>query len=314
MSNAKLSLHELRASLADSLALLETHDVQGTEILPDEPLPSLLDQCQALVDDLPAPEPVRLIHHMACTGGSLISKLLGVMPNTVLLSEIDPLSRIPLPKPESNPRFTPYDLIYGLRVAVRDADDALVSSVFKAALARAHDDLKSRGQHLCIRVHSHSQYCTQIAPHSRPTVQALIAAAVPTLSVVTVRHPVDSYLSMHQLKWLHFEPSNADEYAKRYTVFLDDHATMPLLRYEDLVADPEGQLKKLCNLLHLPYMEGAANFISAVSISGDSGRRGEKIEARPRRIISDELREELHASKSMKVLCKRLGYEAYVRL
>ena len=38
---------------------------------------------------------IRTIHHLACTGGTLISKCISSMPETALISEINPMNRFP---------------------------------------------------------------------------------------------------------------------------------------------------------------------------------------------------------------------------
>ena len=91
---------ELMQTLSEALALLQEHAGRPDPraYAPAPPLPSLLEQCAAMVAAQPGPQPYRVLHHMACTGGTLISRCLATMPNVVLLSEIDPLSAIPLPK------------------------------------------------------------------------------------------------------------------------------------------------------------------------------------------------------------------------
>ena len=54
---------------------------------------SLLDKCADVNEQYLDSKPViRLIHHFACSGGTLVSKCLSVMPNVFLLSEVHPHS------------------------------------------------------------------------------------------------------------------------------------------------------------------------------------------------------------------------------
>lgn len=309
MSDRDLNARELLSSVEAALELLLDYTPDVARDGPAEPLPSLLEQCEALTATLPPPAFLRSIHHMACSGGSVISKCLAVMPNTTLLSEIDPLSPLGLPQPKQTPQFRPHDLIYGLRVALRDNGEAIVAHVFEAALGALYADLVAQGQYLCIRDHAHSQYCTRTDWRTRPTVHSLLERVAPVRSVVTVRHPIDSFLSLEGNAWLHFTPATIDEYARRYHAFLDDHAALPLVRYEDFVADPEAILQQLCSLLDLPYMPGAEDFLSVVRISGDSGRSGTRIAPRPRRIVHETLQTAIDASDALAALCARLDYD-----
>jgi len=124
------NVRDLQKSLEDALDLLQ--DYNSGQLLPDrsiEPLPSLLEQCEALCSRVPDPEPVRSLHHFACTGGTVIAKSVALMPNVTLLSEIDPLSTLALPK-EGQITFAPSDIIYAARTALRPVDEQIVERMF----------------------------------------------------------------------------------------------------------------------------------------------------------------------------------------
>jgi hypothetical protein len=58
---------------------------------------SLLDKCEQVTNSYKKPKPViRVIHHLACSGGTLISKCISAMPNVYLLSEAHPFSDLHL--------------------------------------------------------------------------------------------------------------------------------------------------------------------------------------------------------------------------
>ena len=38
--------------------------------------------------------PIRVVHHWACSGGTIISRSLAQLPNVVLLSEVHPLAHL----------------------------------------------------------------------------------------------------------------------------------------------------------------------------------------------------------------------------
>jgi hypothetical protein len=294
----------------DALSLLGDYQASADDLRPvREPLPSLLAQCDVFGAAARAaqPEPLRTIHHLACTGGTLISKCLALMPNAVALSEIDPLSRLGLS--ERVRRFAPTDIILGMRASLRAGDDALAAEVALAALASLRDRLQTRGQTLVLRDHPHSQFFTADAFDSRPTLRALLAPALALRSVVTVRHPVDSLLALRHNGWVHYRPDTVDEYCRRALAFLDAHAGLPILRYEDFVADPEAILTQLCRHLDLPYRAGTPDLIAVVRMSGDSGRGGDEIVPRPRRAMPPGLPAELRDSLPFGQLCARLGYD-----
>jgi len=144
---------------------------------PREPLPSLLEQCDQLTTQVTEKsEPVRTLHHLACTGGTLISKCLACMPNTLLLSEVEPYSQIP---GDRQSKFFPTDLIMLLRNSSRGGDPGLEGEVFMAGLAAIYKDCVKRGLRLLLRDHSHSQYCFKRTNSGTPKLRELVGDSYP---------------------------------------------------------------------------------------------------------------------------------------
>jgi hypothetical protein len=294
-------------ALREALALIEA---AGTEArLPAAPLPSLLARCEAEVAAAPDPAPIRLVHHFACTGGTLIARALSVMPAVTLISEIDPLSPIGLPARGATPPFRPHDLIFGGLVATRPITDAQAASVFAAGLGALHADLQADARHLVLRDHTHSQFCTDTDPGARPTLAAIAARVAPVRSVVTVRHPVESFLSLVAQGWTEPPTATLDGYARRYHLFLDAYPDAAIFRYEDLTADPEPVLERMCRALALPFRPGAGGRLRLARLSGESGRSGTRIAPRPPKPVPDELAREARQSAALAGLCARLGYD-----
>lgn len=296
--------------IQDALGILEEHrDEVGGRVVSSDPLPNLLAQCLALQSKSAQDRPVRLLHHFACTGGTLIAKCLGLMPNVMLLSEIDPLSKIMLPQGRvPQPQFSPTDMIYAARLALRPASQEVLLSIFRGGLEALHDDLGLQGGMVILRDHAHSQFCTDEDWDARPSLHEIVQAHFPTRNLVTVRHPLDSYLSLISSGWVHFEPSNIEEYARRYLAFLDRHREMVVIRYEDFVQDPNQALQAMCEVLEIPFVRDVQNLLSVIGLSGDSGRGTNRIERRPRRAYGDEVAAQLASSVSFANLCGRLGY------
>jgi hypothetical protein len=292
--------------LDEALDLL--HKYPGLPTLPAtpaEPLESLLVQCEAIVVATPDPEPLRSIHHFACTGGTLLSKVLNGMSNTVVLSEIDPLSQGIPPV-----RFMPTDVIFALRHSIRPVDPDIVIAVFIASLKAAKEGLERRGSHLVLRDHSHSQFCRDDTNHAaRLTMLEMVSEHFSMRSVVTVRHPLDSFLSLNKQGWIDFSPGTLDAYAERYTAFLERHRDIAIIRYEDFVASPEIVSRELCDILALEYSPFATELTPLIEMSGDSGRNEGPIAQRPRRHISDAIEAERSGSTTYRTLCRRLGYD-----
>jgi len=303
-SNA--TVRHLVAALDEALAVAAEFTPDHVRALPDTESPgSLLERCLALCRSDASPvEPVRTLHQMACTGGTLFAKCIAAMPNVQLLSEVDPLSRIQLDAP--TPRFCPTDIVLLLRQSTRGASDQLVVRLFRDALATVHADATRNGQRLVLRDHAHSQYCAAPDPSSRATVREIVAGGLPTVSLVLVRHPLDSYLSVEANGWFR---GGVDEYCRRYLRFLDDHDGIPRVTYEEFVADPEATMQQACEHLGLPYADHFRYTFDASRMSGDSGRGGGDIAPRPRRDLPEHgFAAKLARSHHYALLLQRLGY------
>jgi hypothetical protein len=298
---------EVAKSLQQALDLLQAHPIQPRTAQLPEPLQSLLEQCQALVQAAADPQPVRTVHHLACTGGTLISKCLAVMPNVTLLSEIDPLSRMISAKRHL---FWPTDILYSGRVALRPISDEIAVKSFNAGLAELHKGLTAEGRFLVIRDHAHSQFCTDENPESRPGLREILLRVLPVLSVLTVRHPLDSFLSLKKNGWDGSLSSSLETYAQRYKLFLVQCADFPLFYYEDFVADPDTVMAQMCTALDLPFQPGAEALLKVVKLTGDSGRSSTGIAARPRRSVPDDVAKQAKSSPAYHRLCETLGYPA----
>jgi len=303
----------LLEAISEALALIRQ---QGAPRLPDRlpphtpPLPSLLDQCRALQARAAADatEPLRTLHHMACSGGTLISKCLAVMPNTLLLSEVAPLSRIGLNP--AKPNFLPSDMIRQLKENHRPSPREDLIEIFLAGLTALLRQTRARGERLVLRDHAHSQFCVGPDIPDYPPLHKMVAGLAPVLSVVTLRHPLDSYLSLLNNGWEHYKPAGLEEYARRYLAFLDAHAGITMLRYEDFTEDPDTVLRQICDILQLPFSPHAINTFSVIHISGDSGRSGAVIGPRSRRTVPAALAAAAETSDSYHRLCARLGYQS----
>lgn len=296
------------AEVAAALALLQGDRPSPATVndLPDLPLGSLLRQCEDMVRASGAQlaPPLRCVHHMACTGGTLISRCLGAMPNVQLLSEVDPLSPF---RPTSD--FTPTDLINLTRRATRPVDDPLLINLFLSGLAVLLDEMRRIGCNLVLRDHPHGKYCFGPQISARPALRKILAGHFEQRAVVTVRHPLDSFLALEADGWQHFAPFTLEEYAGRYKAFLLDHAGLPILRYEDFVEDPAMRMQWLCAELDIGYNPGFIDIFPVLHLSGDSGRTGSRIAHRSRRPLPPLVAAEDLERPAYQRLCHELGYD-----
>lgn len=299
---------ELAQELKQALALLNEHHGQSSAIPTTEPLQSLLAQCQEMVAARAEPVPIRTLHHFACTGGTLISKCLALMPNVTLLSEIDPLSRMQQSTKVAN--FWPSDILFAGRIALRPISEEMTIRSFNAGVAELHRSLSQEGRSLVLRDHAHSHFCGDIDPMSRPTLRSMLLRIVPVRSVVTVRHPLDSFLSLKHNGWEFLTPFTLETYAERYALFLKVYDGLPMYRYEDFLENPDAVLAQICDDFELPFQRGVQDHLKVVKLTGDSGRGSTRIGPRPRRPVPEEIAKQARTSAAYHQLCERLDYPA----
>lgn len=300
---------KLSQAIAASLDILDNSGIWLEAVEEEhEGLLDLIRQAERLLDAVPAPQPVRSIHHLACTGGTLISKAIAGLPGTVLLSEIDPLSEMTIRCTGKAP-FAPTDLILSLRHSVRPTPPEMLVEIFLASVEVTAKELARRGQQLVIRDHAHSQFSYQrVDASARPTLREMLARRFTTRSIVTVRHPLDAYLAVSQHGWIKYENDTLEEYCRRTQEFLRRHDGIPILLYEDFILDPKAVLREICEHLDLPYSDIALDVMGSIRLTGDSGRSEAVIAPRPRRPIPDKIETQRADSACYQALCAKFGY------
>ncbi|WP_020210036.1 sulfotransferase [Gilvimarinus chinensis] len=306
-------LKTLQQELQQALSLINSYSAANGDTPP--PLDSssfgntqsLLERCAAVVDaekDNSKPT-LRIIHHFACSGGTLISKCLAAQPNTFLLSELHPTTHLGMNinKASYTPRDITTQAIYGQVPQVRK----LAETLFVSGIKETDQHIRELGGQLIIRAHSHADYCTTEPTPDVDTITRLLEPHFNLKHLVTVRHPVESFISLRENKWVHFEPDNFDEYCRRLLKFLKAFNKSSIIRYEDFVAHPKKMIKEVAKKLDLNQVSDDFEHIDIFKISGDSGRSGREISKRPPKVPSNELAGEIKNSKYFQQLIQ-LGF------
>lgn len=297
-----LNLRELQQQLRQALAVIEDSNVSHSNATVEDVLglsdtQSLLQRCEKIAQQgqLKRKPVLRIIHHFACSGGSLISKCIAAQPNVFLLSELHPTSRLGLPQEKA--AYTPHDIvaqaIYG---RVPDVD-TLAEKLFVQNIIETEQHVRERGGYLVLRAHTHADFCTDTEVPEVDSLTRLLTPHFDIKHLVTVRNPIDSFLSLRQNGWVHFKPDSFDEYCRRLLAFLNAFSREQIIRYEDFVEHPQTVIKECTGKLMLPSTENSLEYIDVFKISGDSGRTGSYISERPKREIPEILEKEIKESK-----------------
>ncbi len=256
-----------------------------------------------------ARSPLRLIHHMARSGGTLISKCLGCMSGVVLLSEIHPLGTN-----QFNP-LVQAQRWYGL-LSSQDLHELRTRG--RIGFVDAIDLIRRRaedcGQRLVVRDWSHLDF-TGVPFVARPAHRLLTAEALAArfelLQVCTVRHPLDQWLSLSRLAVVQGRLTLAG-FLAGYRRFAEVARGIGFHRYEDFTTDPEGVSRALCADLKLRYDRSfKERWRDYTFVTGDvaGSRAGGEIQPVPRRPAAPDLLAALAANEDYLASLELLGYE-----
>ncbi|MFM7086189.1 MAG: sulfotransferase [Cyanobium sp.] len=253
---------------------------------------------------------LRVLHHWACSGGTLISRCLACLPGVVFLNELHPLAHLRLLRDPLDRLYSPTDICRQLSLSHNGSDPSLVMAAFTGALSALLLKTSQQGKTLVVRSHDYIDFFVGALPLSGFSVHRAMRDCASLLSVLTLRHPLDCWLSLLQTEWYRqISQYSLDEFCRRCLLMLDAAADMPCIYYENFVADPPANLATLCRHLALEPDPQVLLDCHRIQISGDSGRRSCVIEPRPRRAVSGPLHDEISRSQHYDQLCARLGYQ-----
>ncbi|MBN8553776.1 MAG: DUF2793 domain-containing protein [Caulobacterales bacterium] len=241
--------------------------------------------------------PLATLHHLACTGGTVISKCLAAMDGAYVVSEVHPHVTTPLHFEPMAPGMQ-FQAQYG-RLAPGEMDRMFMAQV-SVLDRRARQD----GKVLLLRDHAHSDF-TNPAGAGRPILSDLLAKRLGERPpwAATLRDPVETYLSLYALNW-HYGQS-FETYCKGWLAFADAYAEAPSFYYEDFCAEPSLVLLGLCDALGLTFDPEFHTRLGERVLTGDSGRSAAVVEARPWRPVSADLLDEARTSPAYARILER---------
>jgi len=251
---------------------------------------------------------IRTVHHLAASGGTLISKCIASMNNVVLASEISPSGRPPV-------QWNPIGLITQLHASYLDLlTQEDLKEHFLQQVDLAVKICMREGKDLVIRCHDNLSFNQSNTVFSSSLIDWLEGYKV--LSLVTVRDPIDNFLSASSRKWTGGIGNNLSLYCKKYHEFLDCYSQAQVLKYEDLCKDSSSFMMDACRHLELDYNPSFLSEYRVHRFTGDSGS-GKHLQMpslpTPKQ-LTPSLREEASSSNAVHTLYQRLGYDINQRL
>lgn len=252
---------------------------------------------------------IRIINHWACSGGTIISKCIASLPNIVFLNEVHPYAYLRLSNTNEKD-YLPTDIIQQLSFNRNQKDPNFCIAAFVGAIEELNKKICSSNKKLILRNHSHIDFFVGPVPRSNSLLTEIFSDRNRLLQVLTVRHPLDSWLSLINEKWNNqIQFNNFDEYCSRALIMINSMQHIPIIYYEDFCLKPKEILKKIANIFDIEYTDKFQEKALSINLSGDSGRCGEIIKPRKRRDIPENYFNDLNNSNSYIELCKKLNYD-----
>ena len=246
--------------------------------------------------DTADPRTLRTIHHLAASGGTVMSKALAAQPDVVLLSEVGPFP--------FGGRFIPFDPLQQFirNYASKDPElrqghtpGAFTRRIFMQRIKFVLDICAATGRRLVLRDHSHSDFLRPNPPPRSTLLDCLDEAGYSRRSVLTLRDPVDSYISSLKQNWVR-NADGFDDYCRRVSLLIDGFEDDAIFLYEEFCADPVAETERICATLALPFDPRFQERLASIQLTGDSGRSSDVIAPRARRPVPPELKAEIESS------------------
>ncbi len=242
----------------------------------------------------PAPE-VGLIHHLACSGGTIVSRAIATMPGVVLLSEQHPEQAMAR-------RTDPLKQAQAAGAPVTEFD---VSDRFARDIGLVAERCDGAGLRLVVRDHANRDFLG--TDRCRLLTREVLGAAMPVRSICTVRHPVDTWLSLQASGWF---KGVVGDFLRRYEAFASHALDLGFERYEGFVENPDAVLGRICGHLGVPFDPAWRDQLDDIShMTGGSGRASARVAPRARRAASVELIAEFERERAYARVLDALGYE-----
>ena len=272
------------------------------------------------------------VHHVAASGGSIVSQVLAAATNSVLISEINPLGSIHGYR-GLKPYYDPTSLVWHLVYNSEDLSPKLKLRYFFGQLDISIEHVKGLSKNLLLRDHSHTtfNFLNKNLKFNKKKLDSIFLESInyfytqksdtfdfPRIKpIFSIRHPLDSYVASRKKGWLAAycgDEINLDNYCNgllNFQHYMINGASAILLRYEDLCMNLETCLENLFLNLEIEYKIPSLKEINLIKVTGKSGRKSDDIEIRERLIsdIDDSLKTQVETSKHYKKYCELNGYE-----
>jgi len=182
---------------------------------------------------------------------------------------------------------------------------------FADFMMELHVRVEKRGGRMLIRDWTHLDFIARPflkEPSYQLTTAQVLSELFIVRSYITVRHPLDQFLSLARLDIMQGQLS-ALEFFKSYRRFAETAQLIGFTRYEDFTRQPAEHLRKIATALDLPY-DGSAlqKWHTNPHYTGDESKFT-VIKPVERKILDPRQMEQLRQLPDYVQACNALGYE-----
>lgn len=260
-----------------------------------------------------SPPDLPVIRTLGGCGGTLVSRLFGALPRTVVLSETNPRS-VHLFGGTLNPLRQLRQWRPELLEEVADFDDAEIGypPAFGRMLQGVAATIARHDHRLIVRDFNYVDFIG--VPFTWPppgdfSLDAALAQRFTPRSIYLVRHPVDQLASLRTHRSLE-RVLSAERFVAGAQAFLERRCGAPLFRYEDLTETPQATFRAMCEALGVAHApEALTRFTDVKTVTGSLVRAADTSIARAAPLPgADRARQELSQAPGYAPLIAALGY------
>lgn len=240
------------------------------------------------------------------SGGTLLARILGSLPKTIVLSEI-------------NPAFgaSPDNLLVKPGVAIGQQmlkwyNFDIGAEDFHQGIAAAQNICFKNGKNLIVRDWTHLDFSRSILnnfqPSRRLTIIEELSKKHKIQAMAFVRDAIDVYLSVG---------GNLKDFSQDYLTYVKaiKIAQIPIIKYENLIDAPKTIVKSICGITDIEYSDDFLCFGSNNKVTGDiqvcggsRGTRAAKITRLKRKWLPKSKQTAIENDKNMTEANCMLGY------
>lgn len=241
----------------------------------------------------------------ARSGGTLLNRCLGSLPNTVMFSEVNPFACADGTEgPETYKTLHKQALEwYGIN---------LRSENFVGCILELEEHCRQNNKKLIIRdwplINFSGHHEGSNPPNKLLTLRAL-EGKCEIKAFAFVRDAIDVWIS-HKMK-------NVYSFFPEYLRYIEavKAENIPIFKYEDFCRDPHTSMKSICDYAGLEYQDVTSDYYKYTKITGDTvrsrGLKQQKITLFPRKVIPAKKSYDLSTSEEMKKANEMMGYNPY---